>query len=55
MKTGVVYLKIRLELNMDIDEDEVGEFVSELDYSIKDNKNLIANTEIVESSTTSNI
>ena len=50
-KTGVVYLKIRLQLNMDIDESEVAELVENLDYEIGDDKKLVENTEIVEAST----
>jgi hypothetical protein len=48
MQTGVVYIKIRLELEQDIDEDEVQELVQNLDYIIKDpEKDRIQNTEIV--------
>lgn len=48
MKTGVVYLKVRLELNMDIDEDDIPNLINDLDYDIKDGKGLVANKEIVD-------
>ena len=51
MKTGVVYLKIRLELNMDIEEDDIPDLVNTIHCDIKDENNLIASTEIVESDT----
>jgi len=47
MKTGVVYLKIRMELNQDIDEEEAVDLVNELYYEIKDDKDRIQNTMIV--------
>ena len=48
MTTGVVYIQIRLELNQDIDEEKVNEFVQELDYKVTDEAGLIANTEITD-------
>lgn len=48
MKAGVIYLKIKLELNQDIKEDDIRDFVDNLDYEIKDDKNLIANAEIAD-------
>jgi hypothetical protein len=50
--TGVVYLKVKLELNHDISEEEVDELVENLDYEIGDEKGLIQNTEIVDSNLT---
>jgi len=50
-RTGTVYLKIRVRLNMDIPEESVEEFVSELDYEIRDQHGLVCDTEIVESGT----
>jgi len=49
--TGVVYIKVRLQLNQDIPVDEVEGFVSELDYSFIDERGVVANTEIMASGT----
>ena len=46
--TGVVYITIKLKLNMDINLNEVQGFVNELDYDVIDGKGLIADTEIVK-------
>jgi len=48
MKTGVVFLKIRLELESDMNVGKVQDFVNELDYEIKDEKKRIQNAEIVD-------
>lgn len=54
-KTGVVYLKVKLELEMDIDEEDVQELVHNLDYEVSgglvDGVNLVQNTEIVDCGT----
>lgn len=47
MKTGVVYLKIRLELEQDLTEKQVQDLVEDLDYTVTDKKRLIQNTELV--------
>jgi len=53
--TGVVYLKVRLELEMDIDESDIDELVENIDYELSgglvDGCNLIQNTEIIEHGT----
>ena len=49
MKTGVVYVKVRLQLEQDISEKEASELVSEMDYEFNDPR--IQNAEIVESGT----
>ena len=48
--TGIVYIKIKLYLNQDIETKQIEDFVNELDYSVKDTCGLIADTEIVDSS-----
>lgn len=50
MKTGVVYLKIRCTLDMDVSTNKVEEFVDELDYTITSNTKgvSISDTEIIE-------
>lgn len=50
-KTGVVYIKVRFELEYDIDEDEVENMVKWLDYKFNDDKKRIQNAEIVDFST----
>ena len=52
MKTGVIYLKIRLQLEQDISEKEAQELVEDLGYEITDEKKRVANTEIVSFETT---
>lgn len=47
MKTGVVYLKIRLELNQDLTEKQVQNLIENLDYTVTDEKKRIQNTELV--------
>ena len=54
MKTGVVYIKIRLQLEYDLDESEVQDLVENVDYEVKDGKKRIQNTEIVAFSTDAN-
>lgn len=46
MSTGIIYLKIKIRLNSDLDEDEVQDFVNELDYEINDPN--VCDTEIVD-------
>lgn len=48
--TGIVYIKIKLYLNQDIEMDRIENFVNELDYKVEDTCGLIADTEIVDSS-----
>jgi divalent metal cation (Fe/Co/Zn/Cd) transporter len=48
MKTGVVFIKVKLELNQDMNVMKVPDFVNELDYEIKDEKGRIQNTEIID-------
>ena len=36
MKTGVVFIKVKLELNQDMNVMKVPDFVNELDYEIND-------------------
>jgi hypothetical protein len=55
MKTGVIYLKVMLELNQDVSESEADELTQELDYEFKDEKGRIANTEILAWGTTSDV
>jgi len=46
-KTGVIYLKVRLELEHDVCEHEAEELVNELDYEFNDAGKRIQNQEIV--------
>lgn len=46
--TGTIEITIRLRLNMNIPMSEVDKFVNEIDYSVKDEKGLICDTEIVD-------
>lgn len=48
MKTGIIYLKIKIKLNYDMTEEEAQEMVEDLDYDFNDTKNRIATTEIVD-------
>jgi len=52
MSVGIIYVKTRIRLDMDIDESEVEDFVSELDYNFSggtvEGVNLVSDTEIVE-------
>jgi len=52
MSVGTIYVKTRIRLEMDIDEADVDEFVSELDYhfegGIVEGVNLVAETEIMD-------
>ena len=50
MKTGVVYLKIRCRLDMDVSTKKMREFVEELDYTITSQTKgvSISDTDIVE-------
>ena len=51
--TGIVYLTIKVRLNMDIPEEDIDEFVQELDYDINDvNHRLVCDNEIVAASAT---
>ena len=49
-KTGVIYLKIRVRLAMDVSEEDAREFVEECDYKITSpsKKVVIEDTEIVD-------
>jgi len=52
MSVGTIYIKTRLRLEMDIDEKDVDQLVSELDYhfsgGIVDGVNLVSETEITD-------
>lgn len=50
MKTGVVYLTIRCELDMDVSMKKVQKFVEELHYTITSNTKgvSVSDTEIIE-------
>ena len=48
-KTGVVYLKVKCYLELDLDENDVQDMVENLDYEIQHKD--IQSTEIVEHST----
>ena len=52
MSVGVVYIRVRLQLEMDIDETDVKDFVNGLDYSVSggtvEGVNLVADTEITD-------
>lgn len=52
MKNGVIYLKIKLQLEYDIDDAEVAQLVQELEYEMNDKR--IQNTEIVDYTTDAN-
>ena len=50
-KTGVIYLKIAVYLDMDVNSEQVEDFVANADYDIKSNTKgvSISHTEIKES------
>lgn len=43
---GVIYVKLALYLELDVDDEQAQEIVNELDYDVK--HNLISHTEIQE-------
>ena len=56
--TGIVYVKVKLMLEMDIDENQVDTLVENLDYNFRGGvyeEDLIAETEIVEHGTNYNL
>jgi len=48
MRTGVVYIRVRLTLNQDVSSERADRMVQEMDYEFKDEKGLIADTEITD-------
>ena len=52
MGVGTIYIKTRIRLEMDIDEKDVDDFVSELDYNfsggIVEGVNIVQDTEIID-------
>ena len=52
MKIGTIYITTRIRLEMDIDKEDVEQFVNELDYDFKgglvEGVNLVADSEIMD-------
>ena len=48
METGVVYITLKLELNMDIELKAIKKFVNDLDIKIKDPTNNFAEYKIAD-------